>query len=340
MVLAELQSARVLSSEAKSMRRREFIMLVGTMAVTSPLAARDGPPSIGFLGPSTPSSSKDRTEAFLRRLRELDWIEGHSISIEYRWAEGRTDRYSEIAAEFVRLRVDLIFTGGAGAVIAVKRVTSTIPIVFGVASDPVGTGLVASLARPGGNVTGMSIEGPDLAGKRLELLRQLVPRLVRLAVIGNPDASGAALELREVQAAAHILGIELSPVLIRRVEDITSAFATLTQPSEALYVCADPLVNSHRSVITENALAAQLPTMFGERENVDAGGLISYGPSIPDLYRRAAEQVDKILRHANPADIPVEQPTKFELVVNMKTAKALGITIPPGVLAIADDVIE
>jgi putative tryptophan/tyrosine transport system substrate-binding protein len=322
------------------MLRRDFIMLVGTMATASSLAARDSLPTIGFLGPSTPSTSKDRTEAFLRRLRELNWIEGRSVSIEYRWAEGRTERYAEIAAEFVQLRVDLIFTGGAGAVMAAKHVTSAIPIVFGVASDPVGTGLVASLARPGGNVTGMSIEGPDLAAKRLELFRQVIPALVRLAVFSNPDASGAALELRELQAAARILGIELSPFLVRRVEDISSAFTALRQRTDALYVCADPLVNSHRSVITDDAMAARLPTMFGERENVDTGGLISYGPSIPDLYRRAAEQVDKILRHANPADIPVEQPTKFDLVINLKTAKAFGLDVPPTLLARADEVIE
>jgi putative ABC transport system substrate-binding protein len=322
------------------MRRREFIALVGAMAASSSLAARDRPPTIGFLGAGTLSTSKDRTDAFLQRLRELGWVEGRNIVIEYRWAEGRNERYAGIVAEFIRLNVDVIVTGGAGAVMAAKRLTSTIPIVFGVASDPVGSGLVASLARPGGNVTGMSIEGPDLAAKRLELLRQVAPRLSRIAIVSNPDSSGATLEQREVRAAAPRLGIDVLPLPIRKVEDIAPGFAALGERFGALYVCADPLVNSNRSLIAGLALAARVPTMFGERENIEAGGLISYGPNIADLFRRAAEQVDKILRHANPADLPVEQPTKFELVINLKTAMELGLTMPPELLGGADEVIE
>jgi len=322
------------------MRRREFIIFVGAVAMSS-LTARDGRPTIGFLGASTAASSKERNSAFLQRLHELNWVEGRTVLIEYRWAEGRAESYAELAAELVRLRVDIIVTGGAQAVIAAKQATSTIPIVFAVASDPVGTGLVESLARPGGNVTGMSYEGPDLAAKRLELLREVVPGIARLAVIANPDASGAALELRELEVAAPALGLEILPLRTRRADDIAAAFGTLSGHSEALYVCADPLVNTHRVHIIRLAMIARLPSMFGERENVDAGGLISYGPSATDLYRRAAEQVDKILRHAaDPADIPVEQPTKFELVINQKTAKALGISVPPTLLARADDVIE
>ena len=322
------------------MRRREFIALVGAMAASSSLAARDRLPTIGFLGAGTLSTSKDRTEAFLHRLRELSWVEGRNVLIEYRWAEGRNERYSGIVAEFIRLNVDVIVTGGAGAVMAAKRLTSTIPIVFGVASDPVGSGLVASLARPGGNVTGLSFEGPDLAAKRLQLLRQVAPRLSRVAVMSNPDSSGATLELREVQASATVLGIEVLPFSIRKAEDIAPGFAALGERCQALYVCSDPLVNTNRSLITSLALAARLPTMFGERENISAGGLISYGPSIADLFRRAADQVDKILRHANPADIPVEQPTKFELAINLKTARELGLAMPPELLGGADEVIE
>jgi putative tryptophan/tyrosine transport system substrate-binding protein len=323
------------------MRRREFmVVLAGVMAAASPLAAREKLVTIGFLGASSALSQKERVAAFVHRLRELDWVEGRNVSIEYRWADGRAERYGEFAAEFVRLGADIIVTGGAAAVIAAKQVTSTIPIVFYVAADPVGSGLVASLARPGGNITGMSYVGPDLATKRLQLLRELLPRLVKLAVMANPDTSGAALELREVHKAAPALGLDLIPLLARRAEDIGPAFASL-KDAEAIYVCADPMVNSNRPQIVRLALAARLPTMFGERENVDEGGLLSYGPNIRDLCRRAAELVDKILRHvAAPADIPVEQPTRFELIVNLRTAKALGINVPPELLARADEVIE
>ena len=323
------------------MRRREVIALVIAAAAAPSLAAREQLPTIGFLGASSASSGRVRTAAFLQRLQELNWVEGRTVLIEYRWADGRLNRYAELAAELVRLKVDIIVTAGAQAVIAAKQATSTIPIVFGVASDPVGTGLVKSLARPGGNVTGMSYEGPDLATKRLELLREVVPALGRLAVMANPESSGATLELHELQATAPSMGLEILPLRTRRADEIASVFATLKGRSEALYVCADPLVNTQRSQIIGLALETKLPAMFGERENVDGGGLISYGPSIADLYRRAAEQVDKILRHAAvPADIPVEQPTKFELVINLKTAKALGINVPPTLLARADEVLE
>ena len=276
----------------------------------------------------------------MQRLRELGWIEGRTVVIEYRWAEGRAERYAEIAAEFVRLKVDVIVTGGNEAVIAAKQATSVIPIVFPVAGDPLGTGLVASLARPGGNVTGLSLQFTDLATKRLELLREVALALRRLAIMANVGASGAVLEMREVQATARTLGLEVVTLEIRRVEDIAPAFEAFKGRADALYVCSDPLVVTNRTRVSTLALGARLPTMHGFREHVEAGGLMSYGANFPDLWRRAGDFVDKILRGAKPADIPVEQPIKFDLVVNLITAKALGLTVPPLLLARADEVIE
>jgi putative ABC transport system substrate-binding protein len=325
------------------MRRREFIALLGSAASSWPLAAQAQQPSklptIGFLGAGTPSGWSHWVAAFVQRLRELGWIEGRTVAIEYRWAEGRSERYTEIATEFVRLKVDVIITVG-GAVLAAKQATSTIPIVFAVAADPLGSGLVASLARPGGNITGLSIQATDLAGKRLELLREVVPDLRRLAIMADVGYLAAVLEMGEVQAAAKTLGLEVVTLEIRRVDDIASAFETLKGRAGALYVPANPLVNTNRIHINNLALGARLPTMFGFREYVEAGGLMSYGPNVPDLFRRAGDFVDKILRGAKPADLPVEQPTKFELVINLKTANALGLNIPPMLLALADEVIE
>ena len=274
----------------------------------------------------------------MQRLHELNWIEGRTVAIQYRWAEGREQRYAEIAAEFVQLKVDVIVTSGA-AVAAAKQVTSVVPIVFGVANDPLTIGLVASLARPGGNVTGLSVLAPDLAGKRIEILREVFPALHRLAVIGNIDYPASVLEISKVQAIAGAAGLETSALEIRRAEDIAPAINGLSGRADALYVCADPLF-ANGSRINGLALAAHLPTINSLREYVDTGGLISYGPNIPDLWRRSAQYVDKILHGAKPADLPVEQPTKFELVVNLKTAKALGLTIPESFLSRADEVIE
>ena len=325
------------------MRRRKFITLLGSAAAAWPLVARAQQaaklPTIGFLGASTPPAMSPWTAAFVQRLRELGWIEGRTVAIEYRWAEGRSERYAEIAAEFVRLKVDVIVTAG-GAVVAVKQATSVIPIVFAVVNDPVGSGLVASLARPGGNVTGLSLQSTDLAGKRLELLREVVPGLRRLAIMANAGYPAAVLEMGEVQATARTLGLEVVTFEIRRAEDIAPAFEAFTGRAEALYVVSDPLVGTHRIRNNTLALGARLPTMHGNREHVEAGGLMSYGPNFPDLYRRAADYVDKILRGAKPADLPVEQPTKFDLVINLKTAKALGLEISPTLLARADEVIE
>jgi ABC-type uncharacterized transport system substrate-binding protein len=325
------------------MRRREFITLLGAAAASWPRAARaqqQPMPVVGFLGPLSQSTMSPWTAAFAQRLRELGWIEGRTVAIEYRWGEGRSERFPEIMAEFVRLKVSVIVTGGTAAVIAAKQATSVIPIVFGSVADPVGTGLVASLARPGGNITGLSNQSADLPGKRFEVLRKAVPGLRRLAIMANISNPANVLEMNEGQAAARTLGLDVVRVEIRRAEDIVPAFESLKGGADALYVVTDALVNTNRVRINTLALDARLPTMHGEKGYVESGGLMSYGPNFPDMYRRAAGYVDKILRGAKPADLPVEQPTKFELVINLQTAKALGITIPDRLLAIADEVIE
>ena len=323
------------------MKRREFIGLVGAGVAAWPLAARAQRklPTIGYLGAASSSIQSRWTTALLQRLRELGWIEGRTVAIEVRWADGRSDRYAEIAAEFVRLKVDVIVTSG-GSLVAAKQATSAIPIVFALASDPIGDGLVASLARPGGNVTGLSVQAPDLAGKRLELLREVVPGLRRLAILANAGYPAAVVEMDEAQTTARRLGLEVATHAIRRAEDIAPAFEALKGHADALYVCTDPLVGTNRIRINTLALGARLPTIHNFRDAVEAGGLMSYGPNIPDLFRRAGDFVDKILRGTKPADIPVEQPTKFDLVVNLITAKALGLTIPETFLVRADEVIE
>jgi putative tryptophan/tyrosine transport system substrate-binding protein len=325
------------------MQRREFITLLGCAAAAWPLTARAQQPkipTIGFLGANSASAQTQWTAALVKRLRELDWVEGRTVSIEYRWAEGHSDRYTEIAAEFVRLKVNVIVTAGNEAAIAAKQVTSVIPIVFAVAGDPVGTHLVASLARPGGNVTGLSLQFTDLAGKRLELFREVIPRLRRLAIMANVSSHAAVLEMHEIQTTARTLGLEVSTIEIRRAEDIAPAIEALKGRADALYICGDPLLNTNRIRLNTLAVAARLPTMHPFREHVEAGGLMSYGANFPDLFRRAGDYVDKILHGAKPADIPVEQPTKFDLVINLTTAKALGLTVPPSVIARADEVIE
>jgi ABC-type uncharacterized transport system substrate-binding protein len=325
------------------MKRREFITLLGGAAAW-PLAAHAQQPgklpTIGFLGQSTRSATSEWTAAFVQRLRELGWTDARNIAIEYRWAEGRDERLAQIAAEFVRLKVDIIVTSGTPQVLAVKQATSVIPIVFASSGNPVAGGLVASLARPGGNATGLSSVVPDLAGKRLELLREVVPGLRWLAIIGNVGNPLTVLEMGEVQAAAGTLGLQVHKLEIRRAQDIAPALEALKGLADALYVCIDALVNARRIQINTSALGARLPTMHGSRDYVEAGGLMSYGPNYPDLFRRAADYVDKILRGAKPGDIPVEQPTKFDLIINITTAKALGLEIPPALLARADEVIE
>jgi putative ABC transport system substrate-binding protein len=277
--------------------------------------------------------------AFLQRLRELGWTEGRTVTIEYRWAEGHTERFAEFAAEFIRLKVDVIVAGGI-ATPALKRATSTIPIVFTLAPDPVGSGLVASLARPGGNVTGLSNQSVDLAGKRLELLREVIVGLRRLAIIGNGDNPAVVLEMGDVQSTAHKLGLDAATSEIRRAEDIAPAIEAFKGRADALYVASDTLMNTNRARINTFALAARLPTMLGNREYVETGGLISYAANYPDLFRRAGDYVDKILRGAKPGDLPIEQPIKFDLVINLTTAKALGLKVSETFLARADQVIE
>jgi len=318
------------------------MMLIGGATAVWPLvsfAQQAGKrPTIGFLGADA-TAFAPWTAAFVARLRELGWIEGRTIEIEYRWSQGRPERYAEIAAEFVRLKVDVIVTVGS-AVPIVKQATSSIPIVFAVGIDPVGSGLVATLAKPGGNVTGLSIQANELAGKRLELLREVVPPLRRLAILFNADNTQPVLEMGETQAEARRLGLEVAIRAIRRAEDIPAAFQDLKTKADAIYVAVDQLIVANRTPILAAALGERLPTIFSTRDFVKAGGLMSYGPNYSDLFQHSADYVDKILRGTKPGDIPVEQPTKFELVINLTTAKALGLTIPGSFLLRADEVVE
>lgn len=325
------------------MKRREFVTLLAAAAASMPLAARaqqaDKLPTIGILGSSSTAWSH-WLGAFVQRLHELGWIENCTVTIEYRWTEGRNERYAEFGDEFVRRKVDVILPLGSPATIAAKKATSVIPIVFPIASDPVGEGLVASLARPGGNITGLSNQQPDLAGKRLGILRDIIPGLSQLAVLNNANNRTASLSVAEVVLAAHKLGLEIVSVGVKRADDIAPAIEGLRGRAQALYVVGDPLVADNQIQINTLALAARLPTMHGSRAYVDTGGLLCYGPDFSALFRHAGDYVDKILKGAKPADLPVEEPTKIELVVNLKTAKALGLTIPEPFLLLADDVIE
>ena len=323
------------------MRRRQFnAFFAGALAW--PIAARAQPaklPTIGFLGAGGQSAWTHWTAAFVQRLNELGWVQARTVNIEYRWAEGRTERFREIAAEFARLKVDVIVTVGS-AVPALKDATSTILIVFAVAVDPVGSGMVDSLARPGGNVTGVSIQETELAGKRIELLREILPGLRRIAVIANVGYQASVLEVTEVRGVARKFGLDVKLLEIRRAEDISPAFDALGNDTQALYVCSSALFNANIARINSRALGARLPTINALREYVEAGGFMSYGTDNRELFRRAGEIVDKILKGAKPADLPVEQPTKFVLVINLATAKALGLAIPEAFLLRANEVIE
>ena len=327
---------------ASHIERRKFLATLGGAAAW-PLAARAQQaklPTIGFFSVGSAGALSHWVAAFVQRLRELGWIEGRTVTIEYRWAEGRNERLAEIATEFVRLKVDIIVTHSAAPVIAAKQATAVIPIVFALAADPLRTGLVASLARPDGNVTGLSTQTSDLARKRLEVFRELVPGLRRLAIMANVDAPGAVLEMADVQATARALGLEVVRSEIRRAEEIAPAIDALKGQVDALYIAGDPVLTAHRIRINILTVSARLPTMHINRDFVETGGLISYGPNMTDLFRRAGDYVDKILRGKKPGDIPVEQPTKFDLVINLTTARALGLEIPPTLLARADEVIE
>jgi len=297
---------------------------------------------VGYLGNSTPSLESALVEGFRQGLREKGYIEGQNIVLHYRWAEGRIEAMPGLAAELVRLKVDVIVTSGTPAGLAAKRATTTIPIVLAAAGDAVGAGLVRSLARPGGNVTGLSTLYPESEGKRLELLREIVPKATRIAVLINPANPFTALPYKEARAAAKALGITLQPAEVRVAEDFDRVFAAIRKAHpDALLVIADrPFLFSHRARIVSFAAQQRLPAMYPFREFVEEGGLVVYGPNIVEMFRRAATYVDKILKGAKPADLPVEQPMRFELVINMRTAKALGLTIPRSVLSMVDEVIQ
>ncbi|MFY9784253.1 MAG: ABC transporter substrate-binding protein [Pseudolabrys sp.] len=328
------------------MQRRNFIRLLGGAAVALPLAARaqqvGKTPQIGYLGVSSPSLEPHYVEAFRQKLRELGHVEGKNIAIEYRWAEGQDDRLPNLASELVRLKPDVIVTTGTPGAVAAMQATKTIPIVMASSADPVGSGLVASLARPGGNVTGFTILGPELEGKRLELLKQAVPGLSRLAVLWNPSNPGIVSYFETVKNAGRVLQISLGPVVeIRRSDELDSAFTAIASARpHALVVIADRFLLSHRKQIVEFAAVKRLPTMYPYREYVDAGGLMSYAPSNIELFLGTAIYVDKILKGAKPGDLPIQEPTKFELVINLKTAKALGLDVPLHLQQLANEMIE
>ena len=329
------------------MRRREFIAGIGATTAW-PLAAhaqQKSMPVIGYLGGGPPDLSGSSVAAFRQGLRELGYIEGRNIVIEYRWAEGNTDLFPALADELVAFKVDVIMTaGGTLGALAAKQATTTLPIVFGVVGDPIAEGLVTSLARPGGNVTGLSNVTNDLVGKWLELLKQVVPAVSLIAVLWKPDSMpehAKEVRLKEADVSARALGVQLQVVEARGPADFDMAFSEMSaKRAGALVVLTTLVFDIERQRIVDLAAKNRLPTVYATRNYVDAGGLMSYGPNFPDLHRRAATYVDKILKGAKPSDLPVEQPTKFALVINLKTAKTLGLTVPPTLLAQADDVIE
>ena len=352
--------------QSGQLRRRKFITLLGGAAVAWPLAVGaqqpDKLPTVGFLVPNTRSAATEWIDAFVLRMRELGWIEGRTVAIEYRWVEGRSERFAEIAAEFVQLKVNVIVTSGTPAVMALQQATSVIPIVFATAGDPVsnrgrtcrkttgtsaGSGPASKPFSADGkcqqSIYGVGDEpiGDELAGKRLELLRAAVPHLSRLALMGNVNNRFTVLEMSQVRSAAAALGLEVTTLEIRGAPDITKAFEAVKGGADALYVCTDAaIIHSNRVQINTLAVRERLPTMHGARTYIEGGGLMSYGPNFPNMFRRSADFVDKILHGAKAGEIPVEQPTKFDLVVNLNTARALGVTVPDKLVSLADEVIE
>ena len=326
--------------------RRAFLAATGAVLLAAPLAAEAQQagrvPRIAWLGGQARETAHPYVQAFQRGLKDLGWIEGQNIVIEWRFSGGRAELLPDLAAELVRLRVDLIVVPSSPTALAAKNATKTIPLVTVAVGDPVALGLVASLARPGGNITGLTNSvGPEIAGKQLELLKEVVPRVSRMAVLWNPNTRGNALALRETEIAARALGLELQPLEARSLNDFDRAFAAMTaKRAGALLVLGDVMFSTHRNRLADLAAKNRLPAMYAARESVEAGWLMSYGPNTPELFRRAATYVDKILKGAKPGDLPIEQPTKFELVINLKTAKTLGLTIPPSLLQRADQVIE
>ena len=298
-------------------------------------------PRIGYLNASSASSASSRVEAFRRGLRELGYVEGKNVVIEYRFAEGNLDRLRQLTAELVQLKVDIIVSGGPTVTRPAKEATSTIPIVMGFDDDPVGSGFVASLARPGGNITGLSTLAPEISGKQLEILKEIVTKLSRVAVLGSSTRSATALSLKEMELAAGVFKVQLQYLDIRDPNDIETAFAAASKGrADAIVVLGSPVLNLRRTQIADLAVKNRMPGVYAQPEFIDAGGLMYYGASFTDIFQRAATYVDKILKGAKPADLPVEQPIKFEFIVNLKTAKQIGLTIPPNVLVRADRVIR
>jgi putative ABC transport system substrate-binding protein len=321
------------------MRRREFIALLGSTLVLRSAHAQQTR-TIGLLGSGSEAAQQQWTTAFLRRMAQLGWTEGGNLKIAYRWADGRNERFAQLAAELVRLNVDVVVTHNTVPTLAVKHATSTIPVVFATAGDPVGSGIVASLARPGGNLTGLSGQAPDTAGKRIELLREMTPGLQRLGVLTEAANPYAALDVKEVERAARTFNVDVQTVELGAGDRIDGTIESLKGRVQALYVLPIPHFYANRIQIGDASMAARLPTMYVIREYVQAGGLISYGPNWPSMWRRAADLVGKVLSGVKPGDIPVEQPTEFDLVINARTAKALGLAVPPALFTRADEVIE
>jgi putative tryptophan/tyrosine transport system substrate-binding protein len=329
---------------AINIARRKFIATLGGASLAWPPAARAQQPgklrTVGYLGSGTATVQSQFALAFAQRMRELGWIEGKTLAIEYRWGEGRNDRFDAYATEFVKLGVDAIVTSASAPVLAAKRATAIIPIVFAANSDPVGSGLVESFNRPGGNITGVSAQSADTPGREIEFLRQLMPGLRRLAIIANATSPGSMFEMKSAETAAHALNLQAETFALRGPDDIAGAFDKIAGHADGIYAVPDPLISTIRPQLIAMALRARLPSTFGSRDYVEAGGLMSYGANITDSFRHAADFVDKILHGARPADLPVEQPTKFEFVINRKTAESLGLAVPPNLVALADKVIE
>ena len=333
-----------LKSKIENRKWVRFLVILVSLVGCVGMAAAQQPkkvPRIGFLSTTSPSTISARIEAFRQGLRELGYVEGKNIFIEWRFAEGKADRLRELATELVRLKVDVIVTAGPAPTRSAKQATATIPIVMAADDDPVGSGFAASLARPGGNITGLSTLSPEISGKQLELLKEIVPKLARVAVFGNSSAPGNAQALKEIELAAGAFGVKLQYLEVLDAKEIETAFGTARKGrADALLVLPSPINLSARRQIVDHAAKSQLPAIYWAPEFVEAGGLMAYSVSFTDLFRRAATYVDKILKGRNPPDLPVEQPTKFEFIINLKTAKQIGLTIPPNVLARADKVIK
>ena len=327
------------------MNSNSIVWILATMLlVTGPVAHAQQPariPRIGYLNASSASSAASRVEAFRQGLRELGYVEGNNIVIEYRFADGNLDRLGQLLAELVQLNVDIIVSGGPTVTRPAKAATSTIPIVMGFDDDPVGSGFVASLARPGGNITGLSTLAPEISGKQLEILKEIIAKLSRVAVLGSSTRSGTSLSLKEMELAGAAFKVHIQYLDIQESKDIETAFGAASKGrADAILVLGSPVLNLRRTQIVDLAIKNRMPGVYAQPEYIDAGGLMYYGPSFADVFRRAATYVDKILKGAKPADLPVEQPKKFEFIINLKAAKQIGLTIPPNVLARADRVIR